>query len=414
MTARTSRTRPSSLALSGAENASFALPEATGTIVDDDSAPVLSVQSALRVSEGAGSATFAATLSAPSAYEVTARYATRDVTATAGADYTATSGTLRIAPGGVSAAIAVPILEDEIAEGEETFVLLLSGVQNASLGNSRGTGTIADNESALSVSIGDVTVGEDAGSAVFTARLSYRSVAAVRIAYATSDETATAGLDYRSVSDTLQFDPGELEKEIVVPILQDVLEEGDETFLVELMWAENADVADGSGRATIVDDDEPVTISIYDDRAVEDAGSLLLPGAAEPGKRTRSECSFRERRRDGQSGSRLHGTPRGDGLRAGQHGRGGFDHGGGRCPLGGGRDVPGNAVAARECEDCPGHGHGYDCGQRRDAAAENWRHHGERGRGRGGLHGAAVGAECADGDRGLPHGGGHGGGRSGL
>ena len=134
-----------------------------------------------------------------------------------------------------------------------------------------------DNESALSVSIGDVTVGEDAGSAVFTARLSLRSSAAVHIAYATSDGTATAGLDYRAVSDTLQFDPGELEQEITVPILQDVLDEGDETFLVQLTWAENADIADASAQGVILDDDEPVTISIYDNRAVEDAGSLVLP-----------------------------------------------------------------------------------------------------------------------------------------
>ena len=265
------------IVLSGAENASYAQPEATGTIVDDDGAPVLSVQSEVRVSEGAGSASFAASLSAPSAFEITASYATRDGTATAGSDYVARSGTLRIAPGDVTDIISVPILEDELAEGEETFTLTLSGAQNASLGTSEGKGTIVDNESALTVSLNDVTVNEDAGHAVFTARLSGRSSAAVRVACATSDGTATAGLDYTPVSDTLQFDPGELEQEFVVPILQDVLDEGDETFLVELKWADNAGIADASGTGTIVDDDEPVTVSIYDERAVENVGTLHLP-----------------------------------------------------------------------------------------------------------------------------------------
>src|SRR6266542_3254725 len=47
--------------------------------------------------------------------------------------------------------------------------------------------------------------------------------------YATSDGTATAGLDYLSQSGTLRFDTGEYEKTFTIPIFNDGLGEGDET-----------------------------------------------------------------------------------------------------------------------------------------------------------------------------------------
>ena len=47
--------------------------------------------------------------------------------------------------------------------------------------------------------------------------------------------------------------------------------------MVKLSGAEHAEITDGTGRGTITDDDEPVTISIHDGRAPEDAGMLHLP-----------------------------------------------------------------------------------------------------------------------------------------
>ena len=52
---------------------------------------------------------------------VTVNYATANGTATAGADYTATSGTLSFADGQASRTISVPVLEDTLVEGSETF-----------------------------------------------------------------------------------------------------------------------------------------------------------------------------------------------------------------------------------------------------------------------------------------------------
>ncbi len=265
------------VSLSKAENAEYALPEATGTIVDDDGQPVLNVVSSVRVGEGDGSAAFAVTLSNPGSFEVTAMYATTDGTATAGADYESATGTLHIAPGETAGMITVPIFEDDVREGDETFSLSLSGAQNASLRLATGTGTILDNDAEPSLNIDDVAVAEDAGSAVFSVTLSGPSAAAVSVAYATEDETATMGADYEGATGTLRIAPGETAGTITVLILSDDLAEEDETFLVKLSGAENAEITDGTGRGTITDNDEPVTISIHDAQAMEDARILHLP-----------------------------------------------------------------------------------------------------------------------------------------
>ena len=263
--------------LSGVQQARYTSSEATGTIVDDDFAPVLDIVQEVRVSEGAGSAVFAVTLSAPSAFEVTAAYATMDGTARAGADYEATAGTLRFVPGMTAGTIRVPLVDDAVREPEETFTLLLGEVRHADLGSGQSTGTIIDDEAVPELRIDDVTVSEDAPGAVFTVRLSGESATEVRVDFATSDETALGGLDYTDTDGTLKFAPGEVEQSIVVAVLEDDLDEPDETFLVQLSEAMEAEIADGTGRGTITDNDEPVTISIYDGDALEDAGVLYLP-----------------------------------------------------------------------------------------------------------------------------------------
>ena len=76
---------------------------------------------------------FAVTLNRAAAHEVSVDYATKDETATAGADYTATSGTLTFAAGETAKTISVPVLDDAIDEGKETMRLLLSNPQGAYL-----------------------------------------------------------------------------------------------------------------------------------------------------------------------------------------------------------------------------------------------------------------------------------------
>ena len=76
-------------------NSSSSIPitrsTATGTIEDSDDPPELSVAAVAPVAEGAGPMQFTVTLSTASAKTVTVRYATTDVEAEAGKDFTAPS-----------------------------------------------------------------------------------------------------------------------------------------------------------------------------------------------------------------------------------------------------------------------------------------------------------------------------------
>ena len=111
--------------------------------------PEISVADA-RANEAAG-ATVAFQVSLSRAFtnaehRVTVDYATADGTAVAGADYTATSGTLTFAAGETSKTVNVPILDDSHDEGEETFTLRLSNAAGARIGDGEATGTIVNTD----------------------------------------------------------------------------------------------------------------------------------------------------------------------------------------------------------------------------------------------------------------------------
>ena len=80
---------------------------------------------------------------------MTINYSTTDGSATAGSDYTSSSGTLTIAAGQTSGTIVVPVISDDTAEGPENFILTLSDASGATLGRTDSTVTI-NNETVFS------------------------------------------------------------------------------------------------------------------------------------------------------------------------------------------------------------------------------------------------------------------------
>ena len=89
---------------------------------------------------------FAVTLSRASRAPVSVAYATADGSATAGSDYTATSGTLTFAAGETAKTVSVPVLDDAHDEGEETLTLRLSAATGAVIADGVATGTIENTD----------------------------------------------------------------------------------------------------------------------------------------------------------------------------------------------------------------------------------------------------------------------------
>jgi ELWxxDGT repeat protein len=203
---------------------------------------------------------FTVTLPAPRAETATVDYATADGTATAGSDYVATSGTLTFAPGETSRPVVVAVNGDTLFEADETLLVQLSPVIGIPTNETRGVGTITNDDTAPALSIDDVAVAEgDAGTteAVFTVSLSSPAGLAATVAYTTADGWATAGSDYTATSGLLTFAPGVTSQTTTALVLGDTAFEGDETFFLNLSGPANVTIADGQGLATILDDDPP-------------------------------------------------------------------------------------------------------------------------------------------------------------
>ena len=89
---------------------------------------------------------FAVTLSRARPEATTVDWATSDDTATAGADYTLTSGTLTFGRLETTKTVSVPVLDDSHDEGSETMTLTLSNASGARLGDATATGTITNSD----------------------------------------------------------------------------------------------------------------------------------------------------------------------------------------------------------------------------------------------------------------------------
>jgi hypothetical protein len=272
------------LVLSAPVGATLADATGVGTIVDDDALPTLAVAD-VSVTEGAGSAVFTVSLSALSGRAVTVAYATANGTATAGSDYTATSGSLSFAAGTRTLSVTVPVLGDALAESTESFLLNLTSPVNATLADAQATGTIVDDDGALSLSVADVGVTEGSSGTVnarFTVTLSAASSSAVTVAYATSNGTAVAGSDYTATSGRLTFAAGATSRTVVVPVISDLADEPDETMSLVLSAPVGATLADATALGTIVDDDAPPTLSVSNARLSEGAARLAFTVSLTP------------------------------------------------------------------------------------------------------------------------------------
>ena len=227
------------------------------------------------VDEDAGQAIITVTMDAIPWVTATVEYATSDLTAQAVSDYAAVSGTLAFGPGKTVLTFTVPISDDNIAEGPESFRMLLSNAARAAIEGGQSIVTIADDDAPPAVGFAQAVYGveEGAGHARITVTLSHLSAFTVSVDYAARDGSAIAPHDYVPVSGTLVFPPcdyipvsGTLafpplagSGVFTVPIVDDGVDEPEET--VELALARPVNATPGrpfSATLVIADDDEPL------------------------------------------------------------------------------------------------------------------------------------------------------------
>ncbi len=249
------------LNLSNPTNVLLAESLATGRITDDDPTPLIAIADSSVVETNGGTSImhFPVTLSNASSQPVQMTWSTVDGTAVAGTDYVAQIGqVLTIAPGALSASIAVEVIGDTIAEPNETFTVQLAGASNATFADDRAEGTIFDDDGVPQLILRDLTVAEGndgTSEARLEVVLSHASSESVLVHFATEDGTATAGADYESSAGVLTFAAGETAKDIPVRIVGDRVPEPIEFLVVTLLDPAGATIADSQAVLTIIDDD---------------------------------------------------------------------------------------------------------------------------------------------------------------
>ena len=245
--------------LSNPINATVADGEGVATIADDEPRLRATDRTAAEGNTGQTPFTFTVTLSAACDAPVTVNWVTNAGSATAGSDYVAAGGTLTFAPGETTRTVSVAVLGDLLVEPDETLTVLLGNPSGALIADGIGVGAIVNDDVLLPrISITDVTRAEGRNGTtlfVFTVTLSVPSAVPVTVQYATANGTARAGSDYEAAAGTLTFAPGETSKTLTVRVKGDRTGEADETFTVNLSGATNAEILDGTGLGTILNDD---------------------------------------------------------------------------------------------------------------------------------------------------------------
>jgi hypothetical protein len=234
------------------------------------------------VNENQGVATLTVRRGSDSPGPFTVQYATANGTAQAGLDYVAASGTVEFGENDESQTVEIELLNDAVAESEETFTVRLS---NPSAGrmlepqNTVVTVRIGDNDRGVGFVPSWVTVREDGG--LLEVRLERQTdyTGPFQVAYTTQPWTsgnsdvgsATSGQDYVQSSGVLEFAEGENLKTLQIEILNDATQERGEEFQLVLSNVTGAVMGIFEPRLTMVIEDndpgihfDPLAVSVLE------------------------------------------------------------------------------------------------------------------------------------------------------
>jgi hypothetical protein len=161
--------------------------------------------------------------------------------------------TIVFAPGETHKEILLQVHGDTVPEpNEEIRIDLDSSPLQATVTD--GTLTVVDDD-AVGITPRSITVTEASGVAKVVVALDSAQLEPVTVKYQTSwQEVATPGADYTAIAGTLAFAPGEIEKQVVIPILQDRVTENPESFELILSGPSPNVIIRQRGRITILDD----------------------------------------------------------------------------------------------------------------------------------------------------------------
>ncbi len=267
--------------------------DASLTITDDDlPVPVLTIgdgnaaapRRTVTVDEG-DAAEFTVTATPLPYRDVTVQVATGDDNslnanqATADTDYAALAQTVTIPAGTPSATVQVQTTQDNLTEGDESFIVFLRSPTDATIGKQGpATGIITDDDISspyASLSVSPASVDEGAGATTVTVTAAFNGGAALQanqtiaVKVGHGRDGAVSGTDYAPVTSFDLIIPAgqnSAQKTFTLTPLQDALDEDDETLTVH---GTSPGLTVYSASVSITDDDAEPELFIRDFSAAE-------------------------------------------------------------------------------------------------------------------------------------------------
>lgn len=231
------------------DGSSSVLDQMRIVITDSDAATEVyfsQLSSSISENDATGTKTVTIQLSTVSSQDITIQYQTTDGTATSPDDYPAVSSTVKIAAGEENATIQIPIVNDNLYETSETFSVSLSlpSQSPATLRSSASAHTITitndDSEPVLSFDVGTPTeVNESDGIVTINLSLAPAGGADTHVRFRTlastpSSSSATPGIDYETIDNTLTIPAGHTSASATITLTDDNLYERTEYIRLNL------------------------------------------------------------------------------------------------------------------------------------------------------------------------------------
>ncbi len=229
----------------------------TGTITNSPVTPsiTLAVSPSSVFEDGTTNLVYTFTRTGVTTNALTVNY-TLGGTATLNTDYTrtGTTNTVTFAANSSTATVTVDPTADTTVEPDETVTLTLAAGTGYTIGTTTAvTGTI-NNDDVSQLSINNITVVEGQDSnAILTVTVNNPNPQPISVNYTTAPINATANVDYTSKTGTITIAANTSTATISIPILNDNLNEANETFAINLSNPVNATLTNNQGIVTISD-----------------------------------------------------------------------------------------------------------------------------------------------------------------
>lgn len=250
-----------------------------GVVIHSDDSGLTMAAATRSLAEGSGAQQILVNRSGSSG-AVSVNYAFANGTAANGTHFTGSNGTLYWADGDSDPkAIAVSVLDDALINATRTFTVTLSGASAGTTLVSPVTAvSITNNDNTVQFSAATTTVAETTANVVLTvARTGATAGQAASVQWTAYSGTATEGVDFGSSTGTLTWAAGEgTSRTISIPIINDTIVEGTETFTVSLGNLLGSNLRAGANQA--------ITVSITDN----DKGLAFAPATYEVTEGTNS------------------------------------------------------------------------------------------------------------------------------